>query len=160
MIDARRATCGGFTLIELVIVVMLITVITAVAAPRLADQIGGARVRKAARDFCSLARLARSKAAAEVRDYGLILEPAAGRMVVRPVKAREALGSSLLRRRLPDGVRVQAVGASGSAGAGGADLVFRPDGTASKARVVFRDGTGRRLEVQVDEITGRTTVTR
>ncbi len=146
----------GFTLIELMIVVMLIAVATAVAAPRLADQIAGARVRKAARDFCSLCRLARSRAASEVTEYVLVMDKERHVMFVRAKAEKQRHGASLMWRELPFGVRVY--DASGGGGEN-SEFRFRPDGTVKDdAEVGFRDQTGRTIKVKLDAITGKAKV--
>jgi len=148
----------GFTLIELMIVVLLISIVTATAAPRLAEQIRGARVRKAARDFCNLCRLARSMAAREAAEFELVLDPGVRRMTVVQ-KGGAVSGSSLTRRDLPEGIAAFASDDSGRAGGGReVRLAFRPDGTAVDMRVVFQDSGGRTLTTRLDGIAGRAAV--
>lgn len=57
----------GFTLLELLVVLILIAVITAVVAPRITGGLAGANAKKQVRDMVSLLRKARQSAVMEGR---------------------------------------------------------------------------------------------
>lgn len=147
----------GFTLIELMVVVMLIAVAAAVVAPGLADQVRGARIRGAARDFCSLCALARSTAAREVKDYEVAIDYGKRQLLLRQKDGGE-VALSLAKRELPEGIRAGSASGSNGSGEIGIAATFFPDGTASGDGAVFSEDSGRRLKVSVDAITGRAKV--
>lgn len=152
-----KSRCGAFTLIELMIVVMLIAVMAATVAPRLAGQIRGARLRKSVRDFISLCRIARTTAAQNMRECEVVLDPGRRQMRLESADgAGEAMDGSRFRRDWAPGIRV----GSGRTAVGEAEMRigFYPDGTAEKTELVFSDLGGRRLGARVDSITGRVTV--
>ncbi|MBN2713667.1 MAG: prepilin-type N-terminal cleavage/methylation domain-containing protein [Planctomycetes bacterium] len=145
-----RKKPGGFTLIELMIVIVLIAIAAAIVAPRLSEQILGARVRKTARDFCNICKLARSKSAAEVKEYTVVIDNGKRNMSLK-AKGGDAVKSSLGKRELPEGITVKTEGASGS---GRVEISFFSDGTSSGSSLSFHDKSGRVIKVVVDKISG------
>jgi type II secretion system protein H len=69
--DIRKWGPRGFTLMELLIVVVVIGIIAALAVPSFLSYMPKLRVKSAARDVVSQLRLARSKAVSERRPYGV-----------------------------------------------------------------------------------------
>jgi prepilin-type N-terminal cleavage/methylation domain-containing protein len=66
---------SAFTLIELMLVVVIIGVATAVAVPRFAASMKGARLRSAARTISMVSRYARSTAVLHQKDMAVIFYP-------------------------------------------------------------------------------------
>lgn len=63
---------SGFTMIEMMIVVVVIGIVAAMAAPSFLGYMPKLRVKSAARGIVSAMRLARSKAVSERRPYGVV----------------------------------------------------------------------------------------
>ena len=84
--NAETSRKGGFTLIELILVMALLTVVMALAAPQLSGFFKGRSLDSEARRFVSLTRYAQSRAVSEgapmvlwidvkERTYGLEMQP-------------------------------------------------------------------------------------
>src|SRR5512140_1982139 len=71
-----RRTATGFTMVELLIVVVVLAILTAVAAPNLADMIRAQRVKTASFDLFSSLSFARSEAIK--RNVSVTLTPNGG----------------------------------------------------------------------------------
>jgi type II secretion system protein H len=139
---------GGFTLLELVLVMVIICTLLGAAAPSLRGFFVSRRTDDAAARIVALTRLARSQAVAEGRIYRLAFD---GRQRSCFLEAQrgggfERLRSSLGRAfRLPDDIQVdmQLAGA-----VPGQDYVeFFPDGTAEPALIRLTDIKGDVVEV-------------
>lgn len=127
---------GGFTLVEILVVLVLLGVLAAVAAPRFAA------LRQP-----SLAEVGRD-VAVELRAHR-VQAMRTGRAVVADASAlRVPAGFALL----PD----DRVDSSGAATA--ATIVFLPDGRSSGGRLVLADAGGGRALVAVDWLTGEVRV--
>ena len=68
------ARSRGFTMKEMMIVVVVIGLISALAVPSFLGYMPKLRVKSAARDIVSSMRLARSKAVSERRPYGVVFD--------------------------------------------------------------------------------------
>jgi prepilin-type N-terminal cleavage/methylation domain-containing protein len=101
----------GFTLFELVLVMMVLAVIMAMVAPKLAGTARGRRTSDAATQITSLAFYARSQAVTEGRTYRLNIDPSQGTywltMQEGPNFVDPSNGWGIINH-LPDGVRYAA----------------------------------------------------
>jgi prepilin-type N-terminal cleavage/methylation domain-containing protein len=77
----RNAECGvknrewGFTLIELIVVIVILLILSAVIAPKITNVITGTRINTAARKIASDIRYAQSLAISAQTTYGVIFNP-------------------------------------------------------------------------------------
>lgn len=121
---------GGFTLLELVLVMVIICTVLAMAAPSLRGFFSSRRVTDAAAQIVALTRLARSLAISEGRSYHLNLDASDGTywLTAQEGGAFERLSSEFGRTFvLPEGTSAQW---DGPVGADGRIVVhFYPDGT-------------------------------
>ncbi len=128
----------GFTLLETVLVLVLITMTLALAAPSLGGWRRGAMLRDAGDDFLATAAWARARAIADARIHQLQIDPAgAGWRVLMDdggqyVPAPGEYGQGL---QLPPSLRIDQTG-------GGASIAFHPNGrtTAAAVRIATLDG--------------------
>lgn len=160
--DRRR----GFTLLELLVVLVLMSLMTALAAPRLAGTLSATTARTSAKRIATALRHARNLAASEKAVYVAAFQPDAARVTVgrMPESGRlrailETDDPPLIDSRgftLPEGVRIESVAkALGEAEEeGAAAILFYPDGASSGGRVTVADEKGRQAVLSVDGIMG------
>jgi general secretion pathway protein H len=143
---ARRAA-GGFTLVELVVVMAVLAVAAVLVAPSIRRGSEGYRVRAGAGQVAALLREARSQAVAHRRPTRVALER------VRPAVtlAWDGEQEPIRRVELSPGIRLEP--ASGSDA-----LTFSPRGLARDARWIVEGPGHRRLAIEVHGVTGRVTV--
>lgn len=165
----RRAR--GFTLIELILVMMLICTVLGMAAPSLRGFFQSHLARDAAGQIVALAQYARTQSAAEGRTYRLSFDTQAGQfwLTAQDGATFSALGTEFGRTfALPEGVTFESVASNvatdaattvastsstgttaGSSATGTqTDVVdFMPNGGATTAKVRLIGRRGERLEV-------------
>lgn len=133
----------GFTLIETVLVLLLIALVLAMAAPSLRGWSRGTKLRDAADRFAAVTQWARMQAAAEAVIHRLEIDPSGGTyrvvrvvgQVVEPVDGE--FGRTI---SMPDGVSLQLTTNSGA-------IEFHPTGRVSVASVRFDADWGESVEV-------------
>lgn len=115
---SRRARQGGFTLVELIAVIVIISLIAMVTVTRLDFLVPKYRLRGAAREVGSLLGIGKAHAAAQGRDVYFEVDLAQGRYWLlaafpkedpnadpnAPVESRPLEYQPLFDRQLPDGV--------------------------------------------------------
>lgn len=140
----RISRDAGFTLIEMLVVLVILGVAGALLLARGPARSAGLEARAAASEIVQTLRLGRSRAIATNRPVLVRLGLRTHRLsldgVARPV--------------LPNSITLAAVMADGTVPAGVAVFVFAPDGSASGGRVALESG-GRRIAMTVDWLTGR-----
>jgi prepilin-type N-terminal cleavage/methylation domain-containing protein len=137
---ARRRR-SGFTLIELVLVMLVLCIILGMAVPQLRGFLAGSAARDSATQVIALAQYARAKSAAESVVYRLSFDVQNGEYWLSADAADGTgqftqLGNDFGQTfKLPEGMRVtlERVGTtnvtSSSSTASASDIEFRPDGT-------------------------------
>ncbi|MFZ5465920.1 MAG: GspH/FimT family pseudopilin [Pseudomonadota bacterium] len=138
---------AGFTLVELLLVVMIAGLALAVVPPLLTASLPGAQVRTAAQQLASGLRSARGQAIARGEESLLQLD--LERNSYRQGGREVALAAGL--ELVLDTASSEVLGA----GAGG--IRFFPDGSSTGGRIEVRGG-GRAYRLDVDWLTGRVTV--
>jgi type II secretion system protein H len=143
-----RCRDGGFTLLELILVLVLVSAALAMAAPSLRRFARGRETSDTAAHLVALARLARSQAAAEARVYRLNIDPEAGTywLTVQEAGAFVEPGRDYGRLfRFPAGVSVTVQMADGTDQT--PCIQFYPDGRCDPATIELRDAETRVLQV-------------
>ena len=128
---------GGFTLLELVVVLAIVAAVAGVVAVQLSSASGAVHVKAAARELASALRYARSRAIAEQRETAVVLD------------AR--------KHRYPGVALELVVGQAEALDEHRGAVRFYPDGSSSGARLRLMAG-GRSQVVDVDWMTGRVVI--
>ena len=152
----RWRSQNGFTLLELIVVLVIITVMLAISAPRLAERAQGSVVRGAAYDLQTLASAARARAVLSGQVVGLMFS-SEGQELRLIAQSRTAQGSTLVdltpRRRLPEGMQVRFIP---QADDGQQEVIrFHPDGSAEAGEVRLQDKQGTEWILPVQQALGR-----
>lgn len=159
----------GFTLLELVVVLVLISIATALVAPRLTAPLGNLQVKTATKKIAGLLRYARSLAAGEKTDRVCVFdfETQTVTMALAPDETAEAgetppaSGRRDVVYALPKGVRLEQAVAGGTAVDSGVfPMFFYANGSSSGGDVVISGGSGRAFLVHVDFVTGMVEIAR
>jgi type II secretion system protein H len=172
----------GFTLIELMVVIVLIAIMTAMIIPQMKGTFEDALLRSTARTLVDVFHLASSHAIAMNQVHRVRLDRSAGRYVVeRGVRDGEKGGGSTQAREIPGGagtidtrisIEVRSVGEAEAiepaapARSGerqkekrSETISFYADGTADAQEILLRDREGFRLLLRIDPITARVRIT-
>ena len=122
---ARR----GFTLIELVVVIVLLATVTALAAGVVGRHLPGQQLRRASREVAAELRYTRARAIATGTPQVFVLD----------TRTREWRAPDRRHGRLPEDIALVATGAgSEQQGEGTAVVRFFPEGAATGGRFVLR----------------------
>jgi type II secretion system protein H len=147
----RIAAQPGFTLIELIVVMAILALATALTMPRLGPQLTTAKMRSAATSLASLVGMARYLSVATGHSLEIVLSLEDANLLLRQTGTTTAMAS----RHFDDGIGIFWVRVQGNAvRSGNARIVFHPDGTATDAAVSLR-GKGQRLLLTLDPASGR-----
>ncbi len=146
---AAARDASGFTLLELLIVLMLMGLITALTIPVFSGSVSTTQLRSAAREVAAGLRLARDQAIAQKSEAVLELDVTGRAFRVLPDPRVHAL---------PAGIDIKLFTAQ-------SDLVndrvgairFYPDGGSNGGRVTLAAGE-RKYDVDVDWLTGRVAI--
>lgn len=176
-----RDSAGGFTLLELMVVVVLIGVMTAMIIPEMKGTFEDALLRSTSRELVNVFSIAGSRAVSvnqvlQVRldrqtgQYAVLKRVREGGRESRFVPALDVPGGQgkldmriSIQIHIPGEEAAQAAGETTplvsegvpqGAGAGDA-IAFYPDGTADAREIVLRDTDGFRLGLRINPVTAR-----
>lgn len=160
----RGGRRGGFTLIELILVMIVVFTLATVVAPRFSDFFPSFQVRKSTDQLMAWARKARADAAltgtrqrlyldATNREYWIEVE---SRPIKEPGKFVK-LSGAWNPETLPQAVVFETVEIKEAETESGAVkyIEFRPDGTSSEATVTISNDVGDRQVLRVEAATSK-----
>lgn len=140
----------GFTLLELIIVVLVIALVLAVSYPSLSRGSTSIRLRATGRDIISTFRYAREKAVTEQTGMRVTVDREKQELILS-----DELGDGARKYRLPENVKIQRMAAGGNEVAEGSLVVrFLPNGSADSAELLIESKSGSTLRIVTDPITG------
>ena len=141
----RRGNPRGFTLIEVVVVMLVIGLAGAVVVPGVGRGVDALRARAEVSGFTAFLRYAREQAVIRRVPQEVRVDPVARLIVLTAAGSERALAS----RRIGQGMRVDATSPSGLI------VKFLPEGRSSGAAFRIEAPGGRVYSVTVDALTGR-----
>jgi type II secretion system protein H len=131
----QRRRRAGFTLIELIVVMMLMAVMLAVAAPQLTGFMAGRGVLEEGRRLLALTRFAQNEAVAQGEPMQLWIRPETGEYGIRPASPLAMLDEAdTMNFTCEKSLSLEAPPESLTE-AGEAILLFLPDGMIDEASV-------------------------
>lgn len=146
--SSGRGADAGFTLFEVLVVLAIVGLVTAVVAPVLFRGLAGTQARTVAYEVAAALRQARGEAVAQNTDVAVTFD--LGRRAYAVERSRP--------RPVPDNVAIELYAASVEqldTATGG--IRFFPDGSATGGQVTIGDGEAR-YAVDVDWLTGRVSI--
>ena len=181
LIGRRAGARGGFTLLELMIVLVLIAIMAAMIIPEMKGTYDDALLRSSSRKLVDAFSLASSRAVSLNQLHRVRIEKSSGRYSIEARGRDPETGEYISVREIPGGageldkrVSVQLQASENSADPDAAPLLanaeaeepaddiiaFYPDGTADPAEVVLRDRAGFEIALRINPITARVQVLR
>jgi general secretion pathway protein H len=147
MQDGRHAA-AGFTLIEVIVVLAVLSLGLAILALRGPPRSAALEIRAAAGEMAQALRLARAQSIARNAPVRVVLDPGRGAWAVDGAAARALPPGIVLALRVAE---TEALGDRLGA------IRFAPDGSSTGGTIELADGH-RRLQIGVDWLSGRVTL--
>jgi general secretion pathway protein H len=164
----------GFTLIELIVVLVIISLMTALVTPRLIGSLTKMNLKTSAQKISSFLRYARSQAVSEQTVYHAVFDFENNSMYIKnekppdeqdtyfkaEIESAETDNSKSGRSGIqsyifPEGVVIKkAIIANEEIDSGSFNIIFYPAGSSSGGIVVLMDEKERRYQINIDFITG------
>ncbi len=146
----RRARADGFSLLEVVIVILIMSLAMAVTYPVLSRGSTSLHLRASGRDLLNLMRYAREKAITEQTGMMVLADRSTNKVTLSDV-----MGQGVHNLAFPKDVRIQKLALDGVEVKEGPLLIrFLSNGSAENAEVQLVGDNGATLRVFTDPITG------
>ncbi|HHL33371.1 MAG TPA: prepilin-type N-terminal cleavage/methylation domain-containing protein [Desulfobulbaceae bacterium] len=150
---------NGFTLMELLVVMVLLSLLTAFAVPKIRTSLFTDQLKATARKLIGLVNETGQQARIEHRPYLLIFDPAARVFTVRAAENKEANTPLSIRPLyLSSGVRVVDFSSvhGGKRDSGELKLMFSKKGYVDKTLIHLQDDSGREMTLALSPFLGVT----
>jgi prepilin-type N-terminal cleavage/methylation domain-containing protein len=146
----NRAQDSGFTLLELIVVVLIIALVLAVTYPSLSRGSASLHLRACSRDVLNTFRYAREKAVTE--QTGMMVSIDKGKQVLT---LSNNLGDGIRRYTMPTDVKISRITLAGKAVADDVTIVrFLANGSSDEAEVLLKSDSGSQIKVVSDPMRG------
>ncbi len=140
----------GFTLLELMIVVLVMALVLAVSYPSLSRGSTALHLRATSRDILNTFRYAREKSVTEQTGMRVTVD-----RQQQEITLSDSLGEGSRKFALPKDVKIQRVALAGTEVLDGPLVIrFLPNGSSDSAEVLLRSDTGAFLRIFSDPIRG------
>ncbi len=145
-----RQRMGGFTLIELIIVVLVMALVMVIAVPSMLRGRTAFHLRAVSRDVANSLRVARETAVTEQREMIALVDSQSQRVTIS-----DDVGDGARVYSMPAGVRIHGLtGAGEEIPEGPLRIRFLPNGSSDDALILLKADTGAILKIVLDPITG------
>ena len=146
----KRSTNAGFTLLELVLVVLVMGLVLAVSYPALSRGSASIHLRGVGRDILSTFRYAREKAITEQRGIQLVASRERQNLILA-----DEFGEGNRTYTMPRDVSIQRLSLAGRVMTEDPLVIrFSPNGSSDSAEILVQSSSGAALRVVSDPITG------
>jgi type II secretion system protein H len=168
---------AGFTLVELMVVIVIISIMTALMIPEMKGTFQDALLRSASRELINVFDLAGSRAVSLNQLRRVQIDEKTGRYLVEKQVSRDGQENFVPADDVPDGkgeidarIAIEFHRPADAASEADAEtpvsenyssrgaVVFYPDGTADAADILLRDRAGFRLGLHINPVTARVRV--
>jgi prepilin-type N-terminal cleavage/methylation domain-containing protein len=142
---------SGFTVLELILVLVIITMVMAVAYPSLSRGSTALRLRATGRDIMNTFRYAREKAVTEQIGIKVAVDREKQKLILS-----DYLGDGARTYLMPRDIKIQRIALGGNEIATDIGMIVRflPNGSCDSAEVLLQNERGAWLRVVTDPITG------
>ncbi len=155
-------------MIELLVVLVIISLVSAFVAPRITAPIGSLQLKTASKKIAGAMRYSRSLAVSQRESRVCFFDFENQAMSIFPVAAIDsaeqeevlANGEAEIRYKLPEGVYLaKAIFGDLDINSGLFEVVFFANGSSTGGEIVLANDRGRSFRIQIDFITGMVTLT-
>ena len=164
----------GFTLIELIIVLVIVSIMAAMVSPAISRSLASLQLKTAARKVAAALRYARTQAIARAEDYQAVFSFDERQVTISPAESEgeesgeekalpEAEGAQKPQEQekpkvytLPEEVKfLELVAGEEEVNSGSATITFRPNGSSEGGEVILSDAAEKReYRIVVSFLTG------
>jgi general secretion pathway protein H len=140
----------GFTLLELVIVMLIMAIVAALSYPSLSRGASTLHLRATGRDVINTFRFAREKAVTEQTGMHVVVDREKQQLVLT-----DYLGDGVRTYVMPQDVKIQRVALAGTEVTDSSMVVrFLPNGSCESSEILLQSDKGSWLQIATDPITG------
>ena len=158
---------SGFTLFEMLVVMVVVALSSAMVVPKLAEAIPKYQLKSSAQTLAASLRFAQNRAVSEMRPVAVILDGENGLITIKPMARPESPMQTLLastqsgqndsaqQYETPAGIGLEVYTSEERYESGVFQMVFYPGGNSSGGAVRLQNDRGRRITVVVEQFSGR-----